>query len=46
MNNIDKSHQLYMKLALIGTDSNTLGAMWTATNWYYRNSEIQNQTDN
>lgn len=38
--NIDKNHQLYMNLALIGSDSNPIGAMWTTKYWYYRNMLI------
>ena len=29
-----------MNLALIGSDSNPIGAMWTTKYWYYRNMLI------
>ena len=38
--NISKEHEVYMKLALIGNGSNSVGAAWTANYWYYRNMLI------
>ncbi|AMW99760.1 DUF5694 domain-containing protein [Rummeliibacillus stabekisii] len=38
--NIAKGHEVYMKLALIGSGSNSVGAAWTANYWYYRNMLI------
>lgn len=38
--NIEKNQRLYMKLALIGSNSNPDGASWTAKYWYYRNMLI------
>ncbi|GAB3051491.1 DUF5694 domain-containing protein [Virgibacillus ainsalahensis] len=38
--NIAKNQRLYMKLALIGSKSNPVGAIWTAKYWYYRNMLI------
>lgn len=38
--NIRKNHELYMKLALVGSNSEPVGAMWTAQYWYYRNMLI------
>ena len=38
--NIAKDQEVYMKLALIGSDTNPGGAIWTAKYWYYRNMLI------
>ncbi|MFZ3580012.1 DUF5694 domain-containing protein [Virgibacillus sp. DJP39] len=38
--NIKSNHNLYMKIALIGTKTNPIGAMWTSKYWYYRNMII------
>ncbi|RSD28982.1 DUF5694 domain-containing protein [Mesobacillus subterraneus] len=35
--NILRGQEIYMKLALVGSESNPAGAMWTAKYWYYRN---------
>ncbi|TCZ77468.1 hypothetical protein E0485_10780 [Paenibacillus albiflavus] len=35
--NITKGQEFYMKLALVGSESNPIGAIWTAKYWYYRN---------
>lgn len=37
---IAEDQEVYMKLALIGSESNPVGAMWTAKYWYYRNMLI------
>jgi hypothetical protein len=38
--NVLKGQEMYMKLALVGSKSNPVGAMWTAKYWYYRNMLI------
>lgn len=38
--NIAKGHEMYMKLSLIGSESNPVGAIWIAKYWYYRNMLI------
>jgi hypothetical protein len=35
--NIARGQEFYMKMALVGSDSNPAGAIWTAKYWYYRN---------
>lgn len=35
--NVSEDHKIYMKLALLGDDSNPIGTKWTAYYWYYRN---------
>ncbi|KAB8126014.1 hypothetical protein F9U64_21010 [Gracilibacillus oryzae] len=37
---VQSNHEMYMKLALIGSEDNPVGAMWTAQYWYYRNMVI------
>lgn len=34
---VRKSHQLYMDMAMIGDNDNPIGAKWVANYWYYRN---------
>lgn len=38
--NIEKNHEIYMKLALMGTKRNPVGSMWMAQYWYFRNLVI------
>jgi hypothetical protein len=38
--NVLRGQEMYMKLALVGSQSNPVGAMWTAKYWYYRNMLI------
>lgn len=38
--NVLKGQELYMKLALVGSESNPVGTMWTAKYWYFRNMLI------
>lgn len=38
--NVKSNHEIYMKLALMGTQSNPAGPMWVAQYWYYRNMII------
>jgi hypothetical protein len=38
--NVFRGQQMYMNLALVGSNSNPVGAMWTAKYWYYRNMLI------
>ncbi|GAA0600346.1 hypothetical protein GCM10009001_15940 [Virgibacillus siamensis] len=35
--NAKSNHEVYMKLALMGTQSNPVGSKWVAQYWYYRN---------
>ncbi|MCP3028700.1 DUF5694 domain-containing protein [Halobacillus sp. A5] len=35
--NMKANHEIYTKLALMGSKSNPVGSMWTAQYWYYRN---------
>lgn len=38
--NAKSNHEVYMKLALMGTQSNPVGSKWVAQYWYYRNMII------
>lgn len=38
--NAKSNHEFYMKLALIGTQSNPVGSSWVTQYWYYRNMLI------
>lgn len=38
--NVKSNHEIYMKLALMGSKNNPVGSMWTAQYWYYRNMVI------
>lgn len=38
--NVRKNQEIYMTLALVGSKSEPVGAMWTAQYWYYRNMLI------
>lgn len=38
--NVLRGQELYMKLALVGSASDPVGATWTAKYWYYRNMLI------
>lgn len=35
--NIQRNHESYMKMALLGDQENPVGTIWTARYWYYRN---------
>lgn len=34
---VAKSHEIYMKMALAGSDDYPVGALWTGKHWYFRN---------
>ena len=36
-NNVQRNHESYMKMALLGDQENPVGTIWTARYWYYRN---------
>lgn len=39
-NRIRMDHEMYMRLALVGSNSESVGAIWTSKYWYYRNMLI------
>ena len=43
---VRRSHQLYMDIALIGEDDDPIGAKWVANYWYYRNLLIYKNIKN
>ncbi|KGP90663.1 hypothetical protein N780_04210 [Pontibacillus chungwhensis BH030062] len=44
--NVLRGQKLYMKLALVGSASHPVGAIWNAKYWYYRNMLIYKNLDN
>ncbi|GAA0300284.1 hypothetical protein GGQ92_001511 [Gracilibacillus halotolerans] len=38
--NVKSNHEIYMKLALVGSKNKPIGSMWVAQYWYYRNMVI------